>query len=78
MADTDLDATYGFSDKRIGRGATGASVLTEAANYDTINDMRTRLAAINGTTYTAARLNQMTRNDMTYALRIESDSAGIR
>ena len=36
--------------------------------------MRTRLAALNGAYYTAARLNNMTRNDMVYALR---DTASI-
>lgn len=78
MANSDLASTYDFVDKRVGRGLTGASVLTEQNNYDTINDLRTRLIAINSTTYTAARLDAMTRNDMIFALRTESDSAGIR
>ncbi len=77
MADLDVDSTFGFVDKRVARGVSGATVLTESNNFDNINDMRPRLAAINGTYYTAARLNVMTRNDMVYALRREGDPTGI-
>lgn len=78
MAELDIGNSVGFVDKRQGRGTNGNSVVTELANYGSIKLMRTRLAAINGTYYTAARLNTMTRNDMVYALRMESsDAAGI-
>lgn len=39
-------------------------------NFNSLGVMRTRLAAINGTLYTTAYLNQMTYNDMVYALRL--------
>lgn len=38
-------------------------------DMDTIAAMRARLTTISGTTYTTARLNKMTKNDMMYALR---------
>lgn len=65
-----------FVDKR--RGTLDALALTEANNYDQVSTLKSRLAAINATSYTAARLNAMTVNDMVYALRRETaDSAGI-
>ncbi len=80
MADFDNDIIYGFVDKRLGRGIPvgGAAVLAESNNYDNLNDMRTRLTALDAGYFTAARLNQMTENDIVYALRLRStDSAGI-
>lgn len=66
-----------FVDKRRGRNYNNIS-LTEAANYPSVSLMRTRLAAISGTTFTAARLDAMTVNDMVYALRMHTaDSAGV-
>ncbi len=47
------------------------------ANYSSISAMRTRLAAISGTAYSAARLNSMTPNDMIYALRLNDDATSI-
>lgn len=44
-------------------------------DYSDIAALRARLAAISGTTYTAARLNAMTMNDMIYAVRL-NDSPG--
>ena len=41
-----------------------------SANFDTLGAMRTRLAALSGAYYTTAVLNQMTWNDMVYALRV--------
>lgn len=74
MADLDINDPFGVVDKRRGRGSTGAHSMTEIANMSTISSMRTRLAAINAGYYTAARLNNMTENDMMYALR---DTASI-
>ena len=67
-----------FSDKR--RDArTLALTLSEAANYGSIASMKTRLAALKPSQYTAARMHTMTSNDLQYALRVESaDSAGIK
>lgn len=79
MPDLDLGgANMNFVDKRNGRGLTGASNLAELANYATVSTMKARLAALNGTSYTAARLATMTDNDLVYALRVASaDAAGI-
>jgi len=80
MADLDISANFdSFVDVRQGRGYTGAATPAEKANYDEINDLKTRLTAINATSYSAARLANMTKNDMIYALRLSTgDSAGIR
>jgi hypothetical protein len=79
MADLTVGNPHGVTDKRAGRGnITATSILAEAANMDTIEDLKVRLAAINGTSYTAARMRSMTYNDLVYALRLASaDAAGI-
>jgi hypothetical protein len=79
MADLTLGNPHGVIDKRAARGnTTGTSILAEVANMDTIQDMKTRLTAINGTSYTADRMNKMNYNDLVYALRVASaDAAGI-
>jgi hypothetical protein len=69
MADTDLTNVWGFTDKRRGRGTTTTETNAEAANMTSISAMRTRLTALNGAYYTTARLNNMTENDMIYALK---------
>lgn len=71
--------SLGFADKRSGAStASGSTAVGTAANYTSPAAMRTRLAAINGTYYTTARLNSMTENDLTYALRLADDAAGIK
>ena len=79
MPDLDINDPIGVTDKRRGRGnTTSTHQLTEFSNMQTIAAMKTRLAAISGTTYTAARMATMTENDLVYALRVASaDSAGI-
>lgn len=47
-------------------------------NADTISALRTRLAAISGTTYTTAILNTMTYNDMIYALRVNDAASSVK
>lgn len=74
MANAQVDSPHNFVDKRRGRVFTGADPNAEAATMANIPAMRTRLAAINASYYTNARLDAMTENDMIYALR---DSAGI-
>jgi hypothetical protein len=77
----DLDignGNNGFVDKRQGRGQTGAPVQAEQANFASISTMKTRLAALAAGSYTTARLNTMSDNDLVYALRVASaDAAGI-
>ena len=81
MADLTLggfNATPVFVDKRRGRGLTGADPVAEIANMATISTLKARLTALAPTSYTAARMNSMTRNDLVYALRKASaDNAGI-
>ena len=43
----------------------------------TIDSMRARLNAISSTSYSAARLNAMTTNDMMYALRVHDNMLGV-
>lgn len=78
MADFDVRGNvYGFSDKRNGRGAA-ATVLVEDANLKDVSSMRARLAVLDAAYYTSTRLNQMTINDMVYAIRLKSaDVAGV-
>jgi hypothetical protein len=78
MADFDIFDPTEVVDKRRGRGTTGAQPMAEIANTLSISALKARLTALNATSYSAARLATMTRNDMLYALRIASaDSAGI-
>lgn len=57
-------------------GATGTG-FAAGGNYTSIFALRTRLAALNGTYYTAAKLNEMTANDMIFALRNMDDPKSI-
>jgi hypothetical protein len=80
MANYDVDSNQGIVDKRKLAKHTAASVapnLATPANYTSINALRTRLAAANGAYYTTARLDQMSENDMIYALRTIDDAAGL-
>lgn len=65
-----------ITDKRYVRGSAAGS-LTTPANYASITALRARLAAISGATFTTARLDAMTVNDMVYAVRVNDDLAGI-
>lgn len=76
MANTDLLNQEGFTQAGRAGNANGAEVATPA-NYASVSAMRTRLAAINGTYYTSARLDQMTVNDMVYAIRVNDDATTI-
>lgn len=55
---------------------TGAMVATPA-NYGSLAAIRTRLTAINGTYWTSARMDGMTLNDLTYALRTLDDAGTV-
>lgn len=54
-----------------------ASNLNNISNYVSVQSMRTRLAAANGTYYTSARLDQLSVNDMIFALRNIDDATSI-
>ncbi len=77
MAQGDLGNTViDVIDKRKVQGASTTPLATPA-NYASVSALRTRLAAINGTLYTATYMDLMTKNDMVYAIRLNDDSAGI-
>lgn len=61
--------------------AAGNSATSNSANHaartNSIADMRTRLTAINATSYSATRLDTMTVNDMLYAIRLADEAAGL-
>lgn len=78
MADTERELEFGFVDKRNVQGAVASAGTTDSsANYNNVENLRARLTTINGSYFTAARLNNMTKNDMVYALRLADDAAGI-
>jgi hypothetical protein len=78
MADFDVRGNvFGFVDKRNGRGAA-SRVTVEDVNLLDVTTMKARLAALDAAYYTATRLNQMTINDMVYAIRVKTaDVAGF-
>lgn len=55
----------------------GNADLASVSNYGSIDQMRTRLTAISASYYTAAKLNEMSVNDMVYAVRSHDDGTSI-
>ena len=87
MADNELENPVGYVDIRrnakgqdLGAASPGTQPAAAATAVDegTVSALRTSLTTANAAFYTAARLNQMTKNDMVYALRLTSNAAGIR
>ena len=79
MANYDIGTYVGNAkiiDKRTTGGVSGISATTGDEAYK-IADLRAALTAADGTYYTSAQLDKLTRNDMLYALRTINDSAGI-
>jgi len=74
MATIDLDHTFGFVDRRVGRGLS-ESPLADAteANYIDQASLDTALTASIG----ATNLSHMTKNDKIYAYRKLVDSGGM-
>lgn len=80
MADTERENVFGFVDKREVQSNGGSLPGFRDSNiyYNDVSRLRTQLAAVNAAYYTTARLNNMTKNDMVYALRVSTgDVAGI-
>lgn len=86
MADIERENPLGYVDKRRNNkgqdagntnGNPVAAGTSDASNYASVAGLRARLAAVNGTYYTATRLNLMTKNDMVYAVRLADDAAGV-
>lgn len=75
VADLNTNNLLKVVDKRRGRGTTVSPI--NMANMDDVSSMRARLTAISNTSYTTARLNAMSTNDMVYAIRLNDELAGI-
>lgn len=78
MANNQVGTIFHYADAQIGRGQTSTERSSQVANLTSVAAMRTRLNAISSTTYSTARLDLMTKNDMLYAIRLESDATSIR
>lgn len=79
MADTEQEFIHGVVDKRRnpkGQQTGNVNTMQSTANYDSVPNLRARLAAVNPGYYTAARLNAFTKNDMVYALQEADDLPG--
>ena len=60
--------------------STASGDFAKLISVDPIMDeenLDSRLTALNPTSYTTARLNQMTTNDKIFAIRVETDLGGI-
>lgn len=86
MADQQVGNQHGLATVHVGAtgvasnlsGTATANIGFEEDNMDTIGAMRTRLAAIDGTYYTEARLNNMSYNDLIYAIRVNDHPSTIK
>lgn len=68
----------GFVDKaRNATGGSSAASVATPANYASTDSLRTQLNTLAAATYTTAVLNQMSVNDMVFALRTLADSGSI-
>lgn len=77
MADSQIgsvDLSLTFRNETQG---SNAALVATPANYASVSAMKARLTAINATSFTAARLANMTVNDLVYALRLNDDPATI-
>ena len=78
MADAQTESILGVIDKRGVHGSQSNpySTTSVGGNLRDIAALRARLTAISSSTYPAAVLNQMTRNDMIFAIRMNDEAAG--
>lgn len=77
MADAQIgsiDTAFTYRNETQG---TSAALLATPANYVSVTAMKARLTAISSTSYTTARLNSMSINDMMYAIRLNDDAGTI-
>ncbi len=80
MANTQMGFTFPEicnSLKAVADMGGSGSGLNTPLNYTSVTALRTRLAAISGTTYTSAVLDQMTVNDMVFAVRMNDDKTTV-
>lgn len=86
MADAQIGNLHGVNAAHVGdadtktnlNGGTDVQVPWTDTDLVSISAMRTRLAAIDADYYTAARLNNMTYNDMVYAIRVNDSASTVR
>lgn len=79
MADRQIGNQHGFA-ARGGHQQNGGSDATtsfEDDDLDNIAAMRSRLNTISSATYTSARLDQMSFNDMVYAIRLADNPTSM-
>ena len=78
MPINNLGNSLGVVDKRLSV-SSATSPISSTTHNATKDDAATdaQLTTLNGTYYTAARLQTMNENDKNYALRVGYDSAGI-
>lgn len=73
------DVGGGTNKTNLNGGGTGGHRLEhDDVDYGSVSALRTRLAAIDATFYTAARLNTMTYNDCVYAVRLADAANTIK
>lgn len=80
MANTQLcppDVNFVNSLRAVADQGGSGSQLTTVANYASISALRGALNAANGAYYTTSKLDQMTVNDMVFALRNMQDPTTI-
>ncbi len=78
MADTQVGNVHGIAGRggrNINGGDDAQAGFNLTGNALSISSMRTRLTAINAGYYTAAKLNNLSYNDMIYAIR-QNDAPG--
>lgn len=80
MATTQVKNALGIVDKRMAPLRSNANSQyngTVHTNTKDVAALRARLTAINPTSYTSARLDAMTVNDMIFAIRQNDDPGSI-
>ena len=88
MADLEIGNRAGVTSVNVGGGTNPTNVNGGANNApqtaldipedDSITALRTALTTIDSTFYSAARLNTMTKNDLLYAVRVESYASSVK
>lgn len=80
MAQTQLRApstVFVNANKAVADQGGGNSLISSSANYGSINALKSRLSTLNASYYTVAKLDQMSVNDMVWALRSMEDKGTI-
>lgn len=79
VARNDVSNPLKVANAKKNRGdGTNSNAALVMDNADDVTKMRSRLKTISAATYTDAVLDLMTKNDMLYALRVNSDAANVK